>query len=85
MWLRRKLEFHGSTATGDAGLLTDGKFDDARVLHNTRTGRTPKHTPTALLRQSINSRLARSRWTSMLVNLHRPGRLNVIKNGKLRE
>ena len=61
-----KLEFHGSTISSNGGLLAYRELDEAfalttmgdEVLTDLRTGSNIQHSLTALLRQSIYSRLA---------------------------
>ncbi len=61
-----RLEFHGAKVTSDAGLLAYRDLDEAlalfdsvpSVLYDSRTGRNIQHDITALLRQSVYSRLA---------------------------
>ena len=62
-----RLRFFGAKVTSDAGLVAYRELDDALVLtqaaaselQDPRTGKNARHSLTALLRQSIYSRLAR--------------------------
>jgi hypothetical protein len=61
-----KLEFHGAKVTSDGGLIPYRELDETfgltdrteNLLRDRRTGKNTQHTMTALLRQSIYSRLA---------------------------
>jgi len=62
-----RLEFHGANITSDAGLLAYRELDealglttdvDALSIHDPRTGQNTQHSVTAMIRQSVYSRLA---------------------------
>ena len=62
-----RLEFHGANVTSDAGLLVYREPDEALGLtteveglgiHHPRTGQNTQHSVTAMVRQSVYSRLA---------------------------
>jgi len=62
-----RLEFHGANVTSDAGLLAYRELDEALgltaevdelAIHDPRTGQNTRHSVTAMMRQSVYSRLA---------------------------
>ena len=88
-----KLEFHGSTVTSDAGLLADRELDDALALTTTaantlldsRTGQNSQHTLSALLRQSIYSRLAGYEDVSDTERLRLDRAMRIIVGGRAKD
>jgi hypothetical protein len=87
-----KLEFHGATVTSDAGLLAYRELDGAlgltstvaSGLQDTRTGQNTQHTLTALLRQSIYSRLAGYEDVNDAERLGRDPALRAVVGGRSR-
>jgi hypothetical protein len=88
-----KLEFHGSAVTTDAGLLAYRELDNAlgltgsaaSGLHDTRTGQNTQHTLTALLRQSIYSRLAGYEDVNDAERLYRDPALRTVVGGRAKD
>jgi hypothetical protein len=72
-----KLEFHGSRATSDAGLLAFRELDDAlgltewgSVLADSRTGKNGRHSLIAQFQQAVFGRLAERRRSPWLRPRH---------------
>ncbi len=90
---RLRLEFHGATVTSDAGLLASRELDDAlhltdsaaAELQDTRTGQNTRHSLTALLRQSIYSRLAGYEDLNDADRLRSDPAMRTIVGGRARE
>ncbi len=88
-----KLEFHGVKVTSDAGLLTFRELDEAfgftaminSKLTDNRACRNTQHSVTALLRQSIYSRLAGYEDTNDAERLSVDPAMRQIVGGKAKE
>ena len=88
-----KLEFHGVKVTSDAGLLTFRELDEAfgftaminSKLTDNRACRNTQHSLTALLRQSIYSRLAGYEDTNDAERLSVDPAMRQIVGGRAKE
>ena len=90
---RLRLRFFGATVTSDAGLLAYRELDDALDLTSTaagqlqdsRTGQNTQHTATALLQQSIYSRLAGSADLNDAERLRFDPTMRTVVGGRARD
>jgi hypothetical protein len=88
-----KLEFHGVKVTSDAGLLAYRELDETfglmatmnSELEDNRTGKNTQHNVTALLRQSIYSRLAGYEDTNDADHLSVDPAMRQIVGGRAKE
>ena len=88
-----KLEFHGAKVTSDGGLIPYRELDEAfgltdrteNLLRDRRTGKNTQHTMTALLRQSIYSRLAGYEDTNDAERLSVDPAMRHVIGGRARE
>ena len=88
-----KIEFHGATVTSDAGLLAYRELDEAlgltpladTTLSDSRTGKNTQHSLTALLRQSVYSRLAGYEDTNDAERLCVDPAMRYVVGGKVKD
>jgi len=88
-----KLEFHGTKVTSDAGLLAYRELDEVLGLntitesefYDNRKGKNTQHNITALLRQSVYSRLAGYEDTNDADRLSVDPAMRQVVGGRARE
>jgi hypothetical protein len=90
---RLRLEFHGAKVTSDAGLMVYRELDEAAALTDTladnlfdfRTGSNIQHSMSALIRQSLYSRLAGYHDTNDAERLSIDPTMRHVVGGRARE
>ena len=90
---RLKLEFHGTNVTSDAGLIAHRELDEiaglttslAEQLFDFRTGSNIQHSMTALIRQSLYSKLAGYYDTNDAERLSLDSAIRHVVGGRARE